>query len=114
MPVSIQHKPARRAVVVAGSRTPFHRAFTQLLKLDAIDLGAAAVQGLLNSTELDRAEVDSIVWGGVILPSSGPNVGREIGLHSTPASVEAMTVSRAVRAPVVTLAAAALSGVKPM
>lgn len=111
MPVSIQHKPARRAVVVAGSRTPFHRAFTQLLKLDAIDLGAAAVQGLLNSTELDRAEVDSIVWGGVILPSSGPNVGREIGLQlGLPASVEAMTVSRACATGLqaVTLAAAAI------
>jgi acetyl-CoA acyltransferase len=111
MPVSIHHKPSRRAVIVAGSRTPFHRAFTKLLQLDAIDLGTAAVQGLMQSTELDKAEVDAIVWGGVILPSSGPNVGRELGLQlGLPPSVEAMTVTRACASGLqaVTLAAAAI------
>jgi acetyl-CoA acyltransferase len=111
MPVSIHDKPSRRAVIVAGSRTPFHRAFSKLLKLDAIDLGAAAVQGLLKQTELDKSEVDSIVWGGVILPSSGPNVGREIGLQiGLPPSIEAMTVTRACASGLqaITLAAAAI------
>ena len=111
MPVSIQSKQPRRAVIVAGARTPFQRAFTKLLKLDAIDLGAVAVRGLLERTELDRSEVDGVVWGGVIIPSSGPNVGREIGLQvGLPASAEAMTVSRACASGLqaVTLAAAAI------
>jgi acetyl-CoA acyltransferase len=111
MPVSIQFKQPRRAVIVAGARTPFQRAFTKMLKLDAIDLGAAAVRGLLDRTELDRSEVDGVVWGGVIIPSSGPNVAREIGLEiGLPASAEAMTVSRACASGLqaVTLAAAAI------
>ena len=71
MPVSIHDKPSRRAVIVAGSRTPFHRAFSKLLKLDAIDMGTAAVAGLLQQTELDKSELDSIVWGGVMASMRG-------------------------------------------
>ena len=111
MPVAHPRPRARRAVIVAGARTPFLRAFTGFLKLDAIDLGAAAVRGLLDRTGLPGAEVDSIVWGGVILPSGAPNVGREIGLDiGLPRTVEAMTVTRACASGLqaVTLAAAAI------
>ncbi len=111
MPVSSPRPRARRAVIVAGARTPFLRAFTQFLKLDAVDLGAAAVRGLLDKTGLPGSEVDSIVWGGVILPSGAPNVGREIGLDiGLPRTIEAMTVSRACASGLqaVTLAAAAI------
>jgi len=98
MPHAITHKvkKARRAVVVAGNRTPFVRAFGSLMKLDAIDLGAASVQGLLERTELAHAEIDRIVWGGVVLPPGAPNVGREIALDvGLPRDVDAYTVSRA-------------------
>ena len=71
-------RPSRRAVIVAGVRTPFVRAFGELVKVDAIGLGVAAVGALLERTALDRKEVDALVWGGVILPSLAPNVGREI------------------------------------
>jgi len=111
MPVSSPRPRARRAVIVAGARTPFLRAFTHFLKLDAVDLGAAAVRGLLDKTGLPGSEVDSIVWGGVILPSGAPNVGREIGLDiGLPRTIEAMTVSRACASGLqaVTLAAAAI------
>ncbi|MEO1269212.1 MAG: acetyl-CoA C-acyltransferase [Myxococcota bacterium] len=104
-------KSARRAVVVSGVRTPFVKAFSQYTKMDAIDLGVAAVRGLLNRTELPWGELDSIVWGGVILPSGAPNVGRELALDiGLPASVEAMTITRACATGLqaVTLAAAAI------
>ena len=102
---------SRRAVVVSGSRTPFVRAFNQFMQLDAIDLGTHAVRGLLDKTEIPWTELDSIVWGGVILPSGAPNVGREIALDlGLPPSVEAMTVTRACASGLqaVTLAAAAI------
>ncbi len=111
MPVFRPFSPARRAVIVAGARTPFLRAFTQFLKLDAVELGALAVGGLLSRTGLDRRLVDAVVWGGVVLPSGAPNVGREIGLQvGLPPSAEAMTVSRACASGLqaVTLAAAAI------
>ncbi|MCB9594462.1 MAG: acetyl-CoA C-acyltransferase [Sandaracinaceae bacterium] len=86
----------RRAVVVSGARTPFVRAFGKLLKVDTIGLGVSAVGNLLAKTELDRTELDGIVWGGVILPGLAPNVGREIALDlKLPYSVEAYTVTRA-------------------
>ena len=101
----------RRAVIVHGTRTPFVRAFGSFMKLDAIALGVAAVQGLLDKTELDRNEIDSIIWGGVILPTTAPNVAREIALDlGLPSSVEGMTVTRACASGMqaITLAAAAI------
>ena len=86
----------RRAVVVGGARTPFVRAFGKLLKVDTIGLGVSAVGSLLDAMDLDRSELDGIVWGGVILPGLAPNVGREIALDlKLPYSVEAFTVTRA-------------------
>ena len=104
-------KKKNRAVIVAGCRTPFVKAFGDFMKMDTIDLGDAAVDGLLKRTELPRNEVDSVVWGGVILPSVAPNVGREIALDlKLPPSVEAMTCTRACATGLqaVTLAAAAI------
>lgn len=103
--------PRRRAVIVAGTRTPFVRAFNELMKLDAIDLGVAAVRSLLERTQLPYTEVESMVWGGVILPTTSPNVAREIALDlRLPPSVEGYTVTRACASGLqaVTLAAAAI------
>jgi len=89
-------KQSRRAVVVSGVRTPFVRAFSEFLKMDTFALGGAAVGALLERTNLSQQDIDAIVWGGVILPSTAPNVGREIALDlGLPASVEGMTVTRA-------------------
>lgn len=86
----------RRAVIVAGNRTPFVRAFGSFVELDAIALGTHAVRGLLDRTALDWKEIDAVVWGGVILPPGAPNVGREIVLDlGLPRDIEAFTVTRA-------------------
>ncbi len=104
-------KAPRRAVIVAGARTPFVKAFKEFLKLDTIALGTAAVGALLERYAVPREAIDGIVWGGVILPSAAPNVGREIALDlKLPPSVEAMTVTRACASGLqaITLAAAAI------
>jgi acetyl-CoA acyltransferase len=86
----------RRAVIVGGLRTPFAKAFNELMELDTIALGAAAVGGLLRKLDLPYHEIDGIVWGGVVLPPLSVNVGREIALDlKLPASVEGHTVTRA-------------------
>ena len=64
----------QRAVIVIGVRTPFVKAFGRFLHLDTIDLADMAVRSLLERTELPYEEIDSIVWGGVILPSTAPNI----------------------------------------
>jgi acetyl-CoA acyltransferase len=87
---------SRRAVIVGGARTPFVRAFAEYLQLDTIALGVAAVRGLLQRTGIPWDAIDGVVWGGVILPPTAPNVGREIALDlGLPPSVEAVTVTRA-------------------
>ncbi len=101
----------QRAVIVTGVRTPFVKAFGKFLKLDSIDLADIAVQSLLDRTDLPYEEIDSIIWGGVILPSLAPNIAREIALDlHLPASVEGMTCTRACASGLqaVTLAAAAI------
>ncbi|EDM75365.1 putative acyl-CoA thiolase [Plesiocystis pacifica SIR-1] len=111
MPVSKQHKPVQRAVIVSGVRTPFVKAFAEYLPFDTIALGDLAVSALLERTELPRKEIDAITWGGVILPSAAPNIGREIALDlGLPPSVEAMTCTRACASGLqaVTLAVAAI------
>jgi len=102
---------SRRAVIVAGSRTPFVKAFGPYLKMDTIALGCAAVDGLLKKTNLSHNAIDSVVWGGVVLPGFAPNVAREIALDlKLPASVEAFTVTRACASGLqaITTAAAAI------
>src|SRR5215471_9457295 len=104
-------RSSRRAVVVGGVRTPFVKAFTDFTQLDTIALGDAAVRGLLERTGLAHREVQSIVWGGVILPMGTPNLAREIALDvGLDPGCEGMTVTRACASGLqaVTLAAAAI------
>ncbi len=72
------------------------KAFGDFLKLDSIALGCEAVRGLLDNTQLPRHEIDSVIWGGVVIPGYSPNIGREIVLDlNLPRSVESFTVTRA-------------------
>jgi acetyl-CoA acyltransferase len=92
----LQNKNGRRAVIVGGMRTPFVKAFTDFTKLDTIALGVAAVSGLLKKTGIRHKDVESIVWGGVILPPVQPNIAREIALDlRLDPGCEGMTVTRA-------------------
>ncbi|MBW2211813.1 MAG: acetyl-CoA C-acyltransferase [Deltaproteobacteria bacterium] len=100
-----------RAVIVTGVRTPFVKAFGKFLKLDSIELADIAVRSLLERTDLPYDEIDSIVWGGVILPALAPNIAREVALDlRLPPSVEGMTCTRACASGLqaVTLAASAI------
>jgi len=90
----------RRAVVIGGVRTPFVKAFSELMRLDTIALGTAAVRGLLERYPVPRREIGALIWGGVILPAHAPNVGREIVLDLSregrlDPEIEALTVTRA-------------------
>ncbi len=96
MPPSKDTPVMRRAVIVGGVRTPFLRAFGAFTRMDTIALGAAAVRALLGKTGVVPEQIDSVFWGGAILPGSTPNVGREIVLDAgLPRTLEASTVSRA-------------------
>jgi len=96
MPVSKNSPVKSRAVIVSGIRTPFLRAFTAFTKMDSIALSEATVQALLAQSKVPATAIDSVVWGGVILPSAAPNIAREIVLDcGLPHGVEGSTVTRA-------------------
>ncbi len=85
-----------RALICGGSRTPFVRAFAEYVEIDTIALAAMAVRGTLERSRVPWDAVDAVVWGGVILPPTSPNVGRELVLDlKLPSRVEARTVTRA-------------------
>ncbi len=87
--------PKEHLVIVAGVRTPFCRAGTALAGLDAVELGRAAVTGLLIKTGLDPALVDETIFGCVSQPANAPNIARIIALRSgIPKERPAMTVQR--------------------
>ncbi|WP_235626518.1 thiolase family protein, partial [Mycobacteroides abscessus] len=101
----------RRAVIVAGARTPFVRAFGEFTRMDTIALADEAVRGLLDNTKISSSEIEAIVWGGVILPAGAPNVAREIALDlKLGHGVEGHTVTRACASGLqaITTAAAAI------
>jgi acetyl-CoA acyltransferase len=86
----------RRVAIVAGVRTPFARSGTTLRKLTPLDLGKLCVAELIQRTNLDAKEVQTLVFGTVIPSPITPNIAREISLMPMlPKGVQAFTVSRA-------------------
>ena len=84
---------AERAVIVAGARTPFVKAFGELMHVDAIGLGVAAVRGLLEKTQLDPELIDEVVFGNVVVNSAAPNIARELVLDAKlPMKISGTTV----------------------
>ena len=81
-------------MIVTGARTPFVKSFGSLMYANSIDLGCAAVRGLITKTKLDPNEIDQIVMGNVVVNSNAPNVAREIVIDlNLPPRVPGTTVS---------------------
>ncbi len=109
--MTLKKESKRRAVIVGGVRTPFVKSFSDFMRIDTIGLGVAAVRGLLEQTDINRDEIDSVVWSGVVLPGNSVNIGREIVLDmDLPATLETTTVTRACTSSLkaICLAAAAI------
>lgn len=88
--------PGRRAVVVAGLRTPFAKAGTVLQDATAADLARHCTRELLYRTELPGDEVDEVIYSQVVPSPLLPNVGREVSLlPQLPKTVPAYTLNRA-------------------
>lgn len=84
-----------KAAVVAGCRTPFLRSQTSFARMSAIDLGRCAVRELVARSGVPPSDVDHVVFGTVVHDPRAPNMAREVGLGTLPATAPATTVSRA-------------------
>lgn len=101
-------KGPRRVAIVGGLRTPFVKAATVFGELTALDLGRSVVQELMQRTELDPAELDSVIFGQVIPGLTAASIAREVVLTAgLPRRVEAYTVARACATSLQTLVSAA-------
>jgi acetyl-CoA acyltransferase len=88
--------PGRRAVVVAGLRTPFAKAGTVLKDATAAELARHCTRELLYRTELRGDEVDEVIYGQVIPSPQIPNVAREVSLlPQFPRTIPAYSLNRA-------------------
>jgi acetyl-CoA acyltransferase len=87
---------ARRVAIVAGCRTPFARAGSELSRMSPVQLGTVAVRELMNRAELDPGHVDQLIFGTVVPSIPAPNVAREVSIEAgLPPTTPAFTVSRA-------------------
>jgi acetyl-CoA acyltransferase len=88
--------PNRRAVIVAGLRTPFARSGTVYRDVTAVRLARHAARELLYRTELPGNEVDEVILGQVVPSPLTPNVAREVSLlPQLPKTIPACTINRA-------------------
>lgn len=81
--------------VVAGARTPFAKAFTELRDLSAVELGRRAMLDALRRAGLSGPDVDEVVMGNVSGPPDAANIARVIALKAdVPVDKIAHTVNR--------------------
>ncbi|HEV8481491.1 MAG TPA: thiolase family protein [Candidatus Eisenbacteria bacterium] len=95
MGVSIQAEGTRKAVIVAGVRTPFAKSGGPLAAVSAAELGRLAVSELLARAEFRPEQVDEVVLGNCGTPADAANIGRVVSLAAgIPRSVPGFTVHR--------------------
>jgi acetyl-CoA acyltransferase len=88
--------PGGRVAVVGVARTPFAKAGTEIADLDAIDLAGIAGAEAVARSGIDPREVDLAIFGIVMPPLHGPNLGREAVFRAAlPESVTGTTVNLA-------------------
>ena len=68
--------------VVAGARTPFCKAFTDMAGLSAVELGRAALLEVLRRGKLTADQIDEVVIGNVAGPPDAANIARVIALKA--------------------------------
>ena len=86
---------SRDAVVCEPVRTPIGRYGGMFSSQSAVDLGVAALTGLLDRTGIPREAVQDVILGHCYPNSEAPAIGRVVGLDSgLPVTVPGMQVDR--------------------
>ncbi|MGU3499542.1 acetyl-CoA C-acetyltransferase [Mycobacterium sp. C31M] len=85
----------RTAVICEPVRTPIGRYGGMLASLTAVDLGVAALRGLLDRTGLGADDVDDVVLGHCYPSPEAPAIGRVVALDAgLPITVPGMQIDR--------------------
>ncbi len=100
----------RRVAIIEGCRTPFVRLGTDFREMTAVDLGKAAVNALLNRTEIPVQEIDEVARGVVLGQPDITNVARQVALGiGLPKDVHCYHMQLACATSILTTAHAAMS-----
>ncbi len=84
-----------RSVIVAGSRTAIGKLAGAFASLSAMDLGGAAIKGVLERTGVDPASVDLVLMGQVLQAGQGQITARQAAVKGgIPMTVNATTVNK--------------------
>ena len=85
-----------RVAIVAGLRTPFLKQGSEYQDLTARQLGQLVVRELLQKIDINKNEVQQVVYGQVIPSPKAPNIAREVVMGANlPVQIDAYSVSRA-------------------
>lgn len=81
-------------VIVAATRTPIGSFHGALAPLSAVELGAAVVRALLETTAVAPDAIDEVIFGQVLTTGSGQNPARQTALKAgLPVTTPAVTVN---------------------
>ncbi|MCL4159072.1 UNVERIFIED_CONTAM: hypothetical protein GTU68_044909, partial [Idotea baltica] len=87
---------SQRVAIVAGLRTPFLRIASGYSKVLARTLSSHLVAELVERNNLDKKELDLLIFGQVVMAPNAPNIAREIVMGANlPVEVDAYSISRA-------------------
>jgi acetyl-CoA C-acetyltransferase len=85
-----------RVVVAAAKRTPIGKFLGQFQRLSAVELGAEAVRGALETCDIPPDAIDEVIFGNARQAGNGPNPARQVMYKSgIPVSKPAFTVNKA-------------------
>ena len=85
-----------RVAIVAGLRTPFQKIATGYSNVTARALSSHLVSELVERSDLDKAELELLVFGQVVMAPDAPNIAREVVMGANlPDEVDAYSISRA-------------------
>ncbi len=87
---------SQRVAIVAGLRTPFLRIASGYSKVLARALSSHLIAELVERTNLDKKELEMLVFGQVVMAPDAPNIAREVVMGANlPVEVDAYSISRA-------------------
>jgi acetyl-CoA acyltransferase len=100
-------RQGKRVAIIAGCRTPFCRAGTDLKPWSAVELARHVTVELVHRADLDGTLVDEVFFGQVVPSVLAPNLAREVSLlPQFPRTIPAVTVNRACASANTAIAAA--------
>lgn len=86
----------QKVVITHALRTPIGKFLGIFQSLSSVDLGAAAVSGLLKQSGIKAEEVDELIFGNARQAGGGPNIARQVGMRAgLPEQMPAYTVNMA-------------------